>query len=686
MDEPEVMLIFPPVVYSNFGRYYPSTAALASYLEANGVKTAQDDLNQTLLESLVGPQHLNEVMATQEETLSNLTNENDNLIFNPSLRKLLAARALTAKPDCFRDQRGRVLPAGHPKVPLEILSALSNSYYMDLSLAELVSPKFWQLPQTRAFESYLKLARVCDRIPSSAHTVGISIPMGPQLACALILARTLKEELQIHVVIGGPTITLLDDHDLTHLLTVHRSIDAAVRYQGEVPLLNLVRHFAAGENEPWQVPGVLAVCNNGLSKTPLPLTLPKLSHLPFAHYEPELLDNLATPEISVRQAEGCYWGQCAYCDYVELYPKSAGRYRPQSVAKLVQEMKFHVDQHGVNKFCLITESLPPRVGRDMGTAIRELGLDVSWNSFAMVDPGFDVETLKVMAGAGCTSLCIGVETVVDDVLSLVRKRATREMTTRFFENCREAGINLEINLIPNLPTTTRAAALEALEVLERYIDVFVGISIFPFEATRSSAIGRNPEHFGLTVIESVNKKSGQAEFSANHLPVKDPAMNEEDLYHVIGVYRQLAAKVTRKELDGLRPADEENIDENEWSTLTFDERYVMLMLPEGQYQRIGPLLFNWMTGRVGHFPALWDPIIKWLRARGTFQRGEFECFLQNVTQLKGVENEAIADYVIKKLKSEGLLRNDSGAAARPIHAPRSVTPETLETSLQVLTP
>ena len=38
---PEVALIFPPLVETNFGSYYPSTAVLAGYLASVGILSVQ---------------------------------------------------------------------------------------------------------------------------------------------------------------------------------------------------------------------------------------------------------------------------------------------------------------------------------------------------------------------------------------------------------------------------------------------------------------------------------------------------------------------------------------------------------------------------------------------------------------------------------------------------------------------
>ena len=157
----------------------------------------------------------------------------------------------------------------------------------------------------------------------------------------------------------------------------------------------------------------------------------------------------------------------------------------------------------------------------------------------MVDPKFDLETLLVMAQSGCGSLTIGVETVIDRVLKLVKKRATLKDTLLFFENCKKAKIKLHINLIPNLPTTTKDEAMAALKILKETQEDDWNYSILPFEATRSSEIGRNPDSFGLKVVERRDINSEQAQFNANHLDVVDSAMQSNELQEVLHEYRRL---------------------------------------------------------------------------------------------------------------------------------------------------
>jgi hypothetical protein len=101
---------------------------------------------------------------------------------------------------------------------------------------------------------------------------------------------------------------------------------------------------------------------------------------------------------------------------------------------------------------------------------------------------------------------------------------------------------LRINLIPDLPTTTYDEALESLEKLKLLAPAIDGIAIFPFEATRSSQIGRAPERYGLKVAYE-DGDSGQAAFAENHLTIVDGAMTDVQRQEINALYREFAESI-----------------------------------------------------------------------------------------------------------------------------------------------
>jgi hypothetical protein len=286
--------------------------------------------------------------------------------------------------------------------------------------------------------------------------------------------------------------------------------------------------------------------------------------LPPAEYDPALLGRLVGAEVGIVQARGCYWGKCDYCDFVELYDGSPP-YRGRSVRTFLAELEHQIESHGVRHFEFITESIPPAFARRFSQAVIDRGLDIVWNSFAMVDRRFDAELLELMVRSGCEYLVIGMETTTTRVLKLVHKSADREENLRFVRDAHRAGMKLRINLIPDLPSTTLEEALAALQDVTELAECVESFQVFPFEATRSSEVGRSPEKFGL-VVADVSGIDNQAQYALNHLGNIDPAMTEEQRRDVHRRYQDFAVRhgsgrlrtAGSEFLDRL-PADDERI-------------------------------------------------------------------------------------------------------------------------------
>jgi hypothetical protein len=181
----------------------------------------------------------------------------------------------------------------------------------------------------------------------------------------------------------------------------------------------------------------------------------------------------------------------------------------------------------VDRFTFVTESIPPAFARRMCKLILERGLKIRWTSFAMVDRRFDRSLLELMAESGCEFLVIGMETTVTRVLKLVHKSADREENLRFLKDAKAAGVKLRVNLIPDLPSTTYAEALESLEDIRALADCVTSLAVFPFEPTRSSNVGRNPGKFGLLPLAG-GDDTGIFSYALNHLQSVDPAMTAEE--------------------------------------------------------------------------------------------------------------------------------------------------------------
>ncbi|MGW7469470.1 B12-binding domain-containing radical SAM protein [Streptomyces xantholiticus] len=520
-------LVFPPLVESNFGSFYPSTAVLAGFLEQRGLTTFQRDLNEEFAEFLLRPEELAPIA---EGRVPGAPYE--------SYAASAARWALREPGRLITDEGVHLFGAGRHTG--RIVEALAVPFRIDPDATTLRRPAV-EAVADGIFGRFYERWAATAALPEETRLIGISVPMGPQLVPALLLAVRLKAlRPDVRLVLGGPALSLMSLPELETLLTDHPEIDAVVRFDGEFPLLSLARQAESGRWEPERTPGVSCRTADGVRTTD-PAPGPNLNSLPLPLFPADAMARLSDPVLGVTQARGCYWGKCDYCDFVELYdgsPAFRGR-RPDS---FVDELEHLVRAHGTRRFSFVTESIPPAFARRMCALLLERRLDITWSSFVMVDRRFDRELLELMASAGCEFLVVGMETTVTRVLKLVHKSADREENLRFLADAHAAGVHLVVNLIPDLPSTTYEEAMQALRDVQELEHCLQSVSVFPFEATRSSRVGQEPEAFGL-VVTAPQEGAWQSQYALNHLPNTDPAMTPEQRAEVHRRYFAFADRV-----------------------------------------------------------------------------------------------------------------------------------------------
>ncbi len=603
---PEIALVFPPLVETNFGCYYPSTAVLAGYLSAKGIASVQTDLNEDFAAYLLQPESL-EHMAKG--------GFGDKLASSPSSMPAVAARLLIRYGHSLLDKQGKHLFREDSSDIAYLLHILAQPYRIDMPLSVMTNPGFYDQPEAVVYRTFLERTNYAETLPASIHTVGVSIPVGPQLAPALILARYLKTlRPDLAIILGGATISLMTLADVEKILACNPAVDAVVRCDGERPLEALLEQRRAGSWEPAKVSGVSCRVGTRTIHRP-PEAGPGLGSIPYAEYDSQLLSRLAEPEIGIVQSRGCYWGKCAYCDYVELY-KGSRQLRTRTPNSFVDEMAYQVQKHGIRQFSVITEAIAPAFARKISKLILQRGLQVKWHSFAMVDRRFTPDVFEIMVRAGCEFLVIGAETMTNRILHFMNKAATKEDNIKFLLDARAAGLDLKVNLIPNLPSTTYQEAMDSLAAFRELQQCFNYISFFPFEATRSSRIGHEPEHFGLSSADS-GFTTGQAQFTLNHLEVFDPAMTADEREQVCAEYQAFAAQVnTQRTMDPPPVVLLEDTIENVRFRLA--DEFLDLTPVEGGVQ-----CYNWLTQKRFQMPEEWPGLIEKIRSRQPFRRADF---------------------------------------------------------------
>ena len=198
-------------------------------------------------------------------------------------------------------------------------------------------------------------------------------------------------------------------------------------------------------------------------------------------------------EVTFLQSRGCYWGECVYCTYPELY--GPNDYNERSVDIVLNEIEQHVEM-GYRRFRLANDTLRRGYAEELAQGIINRRLDIEWRSFMRAEP-FSLDVLRLMKESGGHGFIIGLETVVDRLLKLVKKGVSRRTIEQLFSKLEEVGLMVEINVIPDLPTCTYDESLETLLFLERYRGVISRLNVSSLVVPLRSPMSKTPDEYGL---------------------------------------------------------------------------------------------------------------------------------------------------------------------------------------------
>ena len=148
--------------------------------------------------------------------------------------------------------------------------------------------------------------------------------------------------------------------------------------------------------------------------------------------------NALYPQVMIMGGRGCPHG-CTFC----VFPQTlqGRKFRRRSVANITGEMLW-VQNNMPEVRAVFFEDDTISVDRERLWELAESfignGVHVSWTSNMRAD--VDLETLRLCGKAGLRTVCVGFESGSDRMLTNMRKGITVEMSLKFAENAKKAGI------------------------------------------------------------------------------------------------------------------------------------------------------------------------------------------------------------------------------------------------------
>lgn len=489
------LLVQPPMVEEGADVIYPSLPVLGAALAKVGIKTKYQNLNLAYIvhektACLNACRNLSPDRFFSRKEQLGLSVEEDRFNF-------WAASFVSFAKEL--GNRLKVTPNGHVRVDSYIdcesfFSCVWKDFAAQLSPQLLIdqnSRKILKIDGGDRFTRFLDLNKDLW-LSSNWLFVAITTPMADNIGYSLSLSKWLKSlSPRTKVILGGTAFSAIAPWLLEEIRNLPY-IDHVIEGPGENALIQLAidntvqiafsrKPFAANHGGKVEL----------LSRRPA--VRGKLQNAPGVTYpRPADTDDL-NGEVTLLQSRGCYWGECVYCTYPELY--GPNNYFERDVETVIDEMERHVAM-GYKRFRLANDTLRIGYAAELAEAIIDRGLDIKWRSFMRAEP-FSSEILQLMKNSGGTGFIIGLETIVDRLLMLVKKGVKRRTIEQLFENLEEIGLMVEVNVIPDLPTCTVEESLETLHFLERFKGIISRLNVSSLVVPLRSPMSESPEAFGL---------------------------------------------------------------------------------------------------------------------------------------------------------------------------------------------
>lgn len=305
----------------------------------------------------------------------------------------------------------------------------------------------------------------------------------PSFHRAIGLARKLKQEIDIPIIIGGPHPTTLPEDTLAYPF-----FDIVVIGEGEYTMLELIDCLESGKNLN-MVRGIAFKEGCKIVKTRPREYIEDLDSLPFParhllpplrYYHPTPSACRSPPQATMITSRGCPYS-CTFCDHSVFGRK----YRARSASNVVDEFEEVVCKYGAKevRFWDDTFNIDKKRVLAICREIRKRRLETEWCCMCRVDL-VDEELLKAMAQAGCWQIDYGIESGNEELLKRVNKGITLSQIRKAIEKTKAAGIKVRGFFMLGLPGENEQTIQQTIKFAKMLdLDIAVFHITIPFPGT-----------------------------------------------------------------------------------------------------------------------------------------------------------------------------------------------------------
>ncbi|MFC1699090.1 B12-binding domain-containing radical SAM protein [Candidatus Omnitrophota bacterium] len=356
--------------------------------------------------------------------------------------------------------------------------------------------------------------------------VGITAT-SPEFANAALIAKALKDTLDVPIAIGGAHLSISGEE----ILRENPCFDFGVAGEAEQTISELVSALEADNKDYSGIRGLIYRLENRALRTDPREPPDDLDAIPFPSRS--LLDNrkyfrsipkkgyvTTTAFVSSR---GCPY-HCIYCA-IDRIP-GANRIRYRSPENVLEEIELIVNGMGIRHISFSDDILTLNKARifKICEGIIKRRLKFTWEGLSRAD-AVDEELLSIMKRAGFVRISFGIESGSPEILKMIRKNETHEQIRRAFRLARKAGIIARGSIIIGLPYENKGKVEETVRFIKQLYgldQIFVNICT-PYPGTKLREMILSGEGGSRLIDRDISalRRFGNAVIEVNDLTKND---------------------------------------------------------------------------------------------------------------------------------------------------------------------
>jgi hypothetical protein len=390
---------------------------------------------------------------------------------------------------------------------------MSRAKFSVYHLNDLLDPKLGA-EICSLFDRFFRERLVNDPDFLDTDCFGISIVYDHQLTHAISLARALKERWpEKKVLFGGTAISQFYKYlkDKKQIKRFFGLCDGIIAGEGETAICEIA---ALGKefHHHSEVANLISY-----DATRDEVIFPKRIHYedvkslgrPLYTYSWDLY---LSPERGINYAptRGCYWNRCTFCDYGLNTDMPTSPWRERKVEQVIEDLQLACNEQEIKYVYFAVDVMAPAYLERLSDAIVDSGLDIRWSAEIRMEKIFSAERCRKMVKSGCVCVSFGMESGNQRILDLIDKGTKVDFMAETMKNFAAAGVAVQLMAFTDFPTETPEEKKETVAFIENNRDYWSAGGMGAFLLTGTSMIARNPEKFGIKLIETDDADAARA--------------------------------------------------------------------------------------------------------------------------------------------------------------------------------